>query len=51
MYLAVYIASDYDLPAVPWDQAGPAFHMQEAVFWPVNPVRQHVSKPFIYLAA
>jgi hypothetical protein len=50
MCLAVYIASDHALPVMAGDQAWPTLHTQEAVFYPDNPVRRHVSKPFIYSA-
>src|SRR5215471_13339596 len=50
MCLAVYIASDHALPIMACDPAWPALRVEEAVFYPDNPVRQHVSKPFIYSA-
>jgi hypothetical protein len=50
MCVAVYVASDHPLPTVAWDEARPAFHVKEAVFYADNPVRRHVSKPFIYSA-
>src|SRR5262249_19135495 len=50
MCVAVYIASDHPLPTVAWDEVRPAFHVAEAVFYPDNPVRRHVSKPCIYSA-
>ena len=50
MCLAVYIASDHVLPTVPWNEAQPAFHVEEAEFYPHNPVLQHVTKPLVYSA-
>ncbi len=50
MCLAVYIASDHALPITACDRAWPALRVDEAVRYPDNPVRRHVSKPFIYSA-
>ena len=46
MCLAVYIASDHALPITGWDQTWPALRTCPND----DPVRQHVSKPFIYSA-
>jgi len=48
MCLAVYIASDHPLSLTASDQSWAALRAEEAVFYPDNPVRLHVSKPFIY---
>jgi len=53
MCVAIYIASDHPLPTVPWDDAQPAFHVQDATegyFSPGNPLRAHFAQPYLYAA-
>lgn len=51
MCLSLYIASDHALPTIPWDEVQRTpFHVQEAVFFPRNPLVRHFSKPLIYQA-
>jgi hypothetical protein len=50
MCLAVYIASDRTPPIAALDQAWPALCVEDMQFFPDNPVRRHLSKPFIYSA-
>lgn len=47
MCIAVYIASDYALPTIGWDEAKPAFHVMPLEF-PVGNLRQYFSKPILY---
>lgn len=47
MCMMVYVASDYPLPALAWDQARPNFHVIE-LDDREEPVRCRFSKPYVY---
>jgi hypothetical protein len=47
--MVVYVASDYPLPTLAWDQANPRFHVTELPER-AEPVRRHFSKPCVYYA-
>ena len=49
MCIVVYVASDYPLPTIAWDQNKPAFHVSELTERD-QPVRQQFSKPLVYKA-
>ena len=48
MCLAVYIASDVQLPLVGWDENKPSFHVAELNGEYDEKVRVQFSKPFVY---
>ena len=49
MCILVFIASDNDLPTLPWSQAQPRFHVTE-LSERDEPVRSKFSKPHVYYA-
>ena len=49
MCMVVYIASDYPLPTLAWNQERPGFHIAELSELE-EPVRRQFSKPFVYYA-
>jgi hypothetical protein len=49
MCLLVFVASDYPLPTLPWDQSKPRFHVTELTERD-EPVKDKFSKPYVYYA-
>src|SRR5262245_2730047 len=49
MCMMVYIASDYALPTLAWEQTRPRFHVTE-LSERDEPVRRQFSKPYVYYA-
>ncbi len=47
MCMMVYVASDYPLPILAWDQDNPRFHTAD-LSKQHEPVRRHFSKPCVY---
>ncbi|MDB5342634.1 MAG: hypothetical protein JWP89_1011 [Schlesneria sp.] len=47
MCMMVYVASDYPLPTLAWDQDNPRFHTAD-LSKQDEPVRRHFSKPCVY---
>jgi len=47
--MLVFIASDFELPTFPWDQARPRFHVTELTEQD-EPVRGKFAKPHVYYA-
>jgi hypothetical protein len=47
MCMVVYVASDYPLPMLAWDQTNPQFHVTE-LSERTEPVRRHFTKPCVY---
>ena len=47
MCMMVYIASDYQLPTQPWDEAHPRFHVTDLIERD-SPVRLQFSKTWVY---
>jgi hypothetical protein len=47
MCMMVYVASDYPLPTVAWDETRPRFHVTE-LSGRDEPVRRQFSKPWVY---
>jgi hypothetical protein len=50
MCLFIYVASDYPLPEIPWNEKNPAFFVTSEIGSEAECVRNNFTKPYVYYA-